>query len=124
MKNQGWDRESIEIYEDIIDPKSSVSILGDATLDQFELLRLIGRGAFGKVFLIQNLVNKKLYAMKCIRNDLILEAGQLENTRMEKEILQKVSHPFLIDMDYVFQDQSRIYFIMPFIKGGMLFTHL
>ena len=60
----------------MMDPKrGSVMLLGepDATLDQFEILRLIGKGAFGKVFLIQNLVNKKLYAMKCIRKDLIIE---------------------------------------------------
>ena len=43
---------------------------------------------------------------------------------MEKQILQSVMHPFLIAMDYVFQDETRIYFIMPYIKGGMLFKHL
>ena len=42
---------------------------------------------------------------------------------MERDILKAADHPFLINLDYIFQDEQRIYFIMPFIKGGSLFTH-
>ena len=95
-----------------------------AILEDFEILKLIGVGTFGKVYLTQNILTNKLYAMKCIRKDLIIEHDQLNNISREKDILWKVNHPFLINMDYVFQDFFRIYFIMPFIKGGMIFSHL
>ena len=92
-----------------------------ACLEEFEILKLIGAGTFGKVYLIQHVYSGKLYAMKCIRKDLIIEHDQLTNITMEKDILWSVNHPFLINMDYVFQDFFRIYFIMPYIKGGMIF---
>lgn len=62
--------------------------------------------------------------MKCIRKDLVIEYEQVKNLGMEKEILRTANHPFLINMDFVFQNEFRIYFLMPFIKGGMLFDHL
>ena len=50
-----------------------------AKLQDFEFRKLIGKGTFGKVFLVQNKVNNQLYAMKCIRKDVILENEQMEN---------------------------------------------
>jgi serine/threonine protein kinase len=62
--------------------------------------------------------------MKCIRKDLILENDQMENINLEKDILYKIDHPFLVNMEYVFQNDFRIYFLMVFVKGGELFRHL
>ena len=62
--------------------------------------------------------------MKCIRKDLIIEFKQFDNLSREKDILRSVDHPFLINLDFVFQDEFRVYFLMPFIKGGMIFEHL
>lgn len=95
-----------------------------AKLQDFEFRKLIGKGTFGKVFLVQNKNNKELYAMKCIRKDVILENEQLENIQLEKDILYQISHPFLVNMEYVFQNEYRIYFLMKFVKGGELFRHL
>merc|ERR1740139_163316 len=61
--------------------------------------------------------------MKCIRKDVIIEHEQLENIRLEKDILNKINHPFLVNMEFVFQNEQRIYFLMKFIKGGELFRH-
>jgi len=74
----------------------------DANLNDFEIKKLIGQGTFGKVFLVQHPDNGTLYAMKCIRKDLILEHNQLNNITMEKNILNTVDHPFLVNMEYVF----------------------
>ena len=63
----------------------------------------------------------KLFAMKCIRKDLVIENDMLKNISTEKNILNTVDHPFLISMDYVFQNEFRVYFLMKFIKGGMIF---
>ena len=113
-------RQSVMMYQK---EQTNEAKEAPATLDQFEILRLIGRGAFGKVFLTEFLKNGKLYAMKCIRKELIVEHDQMQNLTMERDILKAADHPFLINLDYIFQDEQRIYFIMPFIKGGSLFTH-
>ena len=51
----------------------------------------------------------------------MIEHEQIENTLLEKEIMMELTHPFLVSMDYVFQSETRLYFIMPFIRGGELY---
>ena len=94
------------------------------TLEDFEIRKMVGKGTFGKVFLVEHATTKKLYAMKVIRKDIILENEQMENIQLEKDILRQIDHPFLVNMEYVFQNQYRIYFLMKFVKGGELFRHL
>jgi serine/threonine protein kinase len=53
---------------------------GAAKLDDFKILKMIGKGTFGKVFLVEQMTRPgKLYAMKCIRKDIIIENEQMEN---------------------------------------------
>ena len=54
--------------------------------------------------------------MKCIRKNIIIEHEQYENIKLEKDILFNIEHPFLVNMEYVFQNEARIYFIMKFIR--------
>lgn len=85
---------------------------------------MIGKGTFGKVFLVQYNKNGQLYAMKCIRKDIIIDNEQFDNIKLEKEILFNVEHPFVVGMEFVFQTDARIYFLMNFVSGGELFRHL
>ena len=86
-------------------------------LQDFVILKMVGKGTFGKVFLVTNQYNtQKLYAMKCIRKDKIIDNEQFENIKLEKDILYTVEHPFIVNMEYVFQNDYRIYFLMKFIK--------
>jgi serine/threonine protein kinase len=85
---------------------------------------MIGKGAFGKVYLVQHRGTKKVYAMKCIRKDVVIDQDFFESLKLEKDILYGVEHPFIVSMDFVFQNDFRIYFLMNFIKGGELFRHL
>ena len=62
--------------------------------------------------------------MKCIRKDVILKNENMDSLKLEKEILYEVNHPFIVGMDYVFSDETRIYFLMDFVEGGELFRHL
>lgn len=57
----------------------------------------------------------KLYAIKVIRKDVLLEKEQVENTILEKDILFAADHPFLVGMDFLFQTETRLYFVMPFV---------
>jgi len=94
------------------------------TLADFIIKKVIGRGSFGKVFLVQKKDSGEVFAMKSLRKDVILEYDQVESTKLEKEILLKAEHPFLVGMSYVFQTDTKIFFVMRFVRGGELFMHL
>lgn len=72
------------------------------TLADFEIKGVIGRGTFGKVFLAEHKKTKVLFAIKSLRKDILVEAGQVENVKLEKDILLAANHPFLAGMEYVF----------------------
>ena len=93
-------------------------------LEDFKVLKVIGRGSFGKVNLVEYLPTHETYAMKSLKKDLLIEQEQIENTLLEKEILQTIDYPLLCGLVFCFQTEERIYFIMPFLSGGELFQHL
>lgn len=72
------------------------------TLQDFIIKSVIGRGSFGKVFLVQHRQTGKVFAMKSLRKDVILDYDQVESTLLEKKILLEADHPFLVGMEYVF----------------------
>jgi serine/threonine protein kinase len=128
--------DKLKREQDLMDEGESVSIFikkfkeGDddqddpASLEDFEILKVIDKGSFGKVFLVRNKRNEQLYAMKRIRKDILIEKGQIQNTKNERDILLSIEHPFLLGMDFVFQNDYRLYFFLDYIKGGNLFESL
>ena len=89
--------------------------------DDFKKLMVLGRGAFGKVFLVELQTTKELFAVKSIRKDILIEMDQVSNTLLEKQIMFECNHPFLVPLEYLFQNDLRLYFVMPFIRGGELY---
>ena len=90
--------------------------------EDFKIVTLLGRGTFGKVFLAQlPSENNRQFAIKAIRKDVLLDFKQVANTKLEKDILFSCDHPFLVGMEYMFQSQTRLYFVMPFVRGGELY---
>jgi len=63
-------------------------------LNDFELLKTLGKGGFGKVYLAKKLDTQELFALKAIRKAFVIEKNQFEQVRREKEILHDASHPF------------------------------
>lgn len=96
----------------------------ELSLNDFELLKVLGKGAFGKVILAQKIDNKKLYAIKILKKKDIIDQDQLEHTKAEKAILQHVNHPFVVGLEYAFQTPEKVYFVLEFMQGGELFQHL
>ena len=90
-------------------------------LEDFELKYELGRGAFGRVYYAELPSNGRKYAVKSIRKDKILEHNMIEITQLERNILFAANHPFLCGMEYCYQTDLRIYFVMPFIEGGELY---
>ena len=93
-------------------------------LEDFNVLKVLGRGSFGKVCLVEYTATKEIYAMKSLKKDILIDQDQIENTLLEKKILMSLEHPFLVGMIFCFQTEDRIYFVMPFLRGGELFQHL
>ena len=62
--------------------------------------------------------------MKSLRKDFIIDKDQVEHTLAEREILEKAKHPFLVNLEFAFQNDEKLYLVMGFQKGGELFTHL
>jgi serum/glucocorticoid-regulated kinase 2 len=93
-------------------------------LNDYKIIKTIGRGAFGKVQLVRFKENNQVYAMKTLKKDVLIDQDQIENTLLEKKILESLDHPFLVGLTFCFQTEERLYFVMPFLRGGELFQHL
>lgn len=96
----------------------------EVCLSDFKTLKIIGRGSFGKVSVVEYIPTKNIYAMKSLKKDVLIDQDQIENTLLEKKILENLQHPFLCGMVFCFQTEERLYFVMPFLRGGELFQHL
>lgn len=94
------------------------------TVKDFDLLNVVGKGSFGKVMQVRKKDNGRIYAMKVLNKKTIIERNELAHTQAEKNILQKLIHPFLVNLVYAFQTEDKLYFIMDYINGGELFFHL
>ena len=95
-----------------------------ATLEDFKHLKVLGQGSFGKVILVKNEKNDKLYAMKILDKKYIVKRKQVSHTQTERAMLEKLKHPFIVRLNYAFQDSKKLYFLTEFLQGGELFFHL
>jgi len=95
------------------------------TPKDFELLKVIGMGAFGKVLQVKNRVSGQVLAMKVMSKRLLKrKSGYIENIQAEKNILKKVNHPFVVTMHCSFQTKEKLFIIMDYLAGGELFLRL
>ncbi|KAK7173945.1 hypothetical protein R3I93_003697 [Phoxinus phoxinus] len=98
-------------------------------MENFELLKVLGTGAYGKVFLVRKVSGHdkdKLYAMKVLKKAAIVQkAKTAEHTRTERQVLEHIRQsPFLVTLHYAFQTQSKLHLILDYVSGGEMFTHL
>lgn len=93
---------------------------------QFELLKVLGQGSYGKVFLVRKVSGSdagQLYAMKVLKK-ATLKVRDRVRSKMERDILAEVNHPFIVKLHYAFQTEGKLYLILDFLRGGDLFTRL
>ena len=93
-------------------------------MNDFELMRVLGKGSFGKVFLVRLLATKQVYAMKVLKKSEVIRRKQIEHTKTERRIMGTTDHPFIVTLRYAFQSEDKLYFVTDYCRGGELFFHL
>ncbi|RKP22457.1 kinase-like protein [Syncephalis pseudoplumigaleata] len=93
-------------------------------LDDFVTVKVIGKGAFGEVRLVQKPDTGKIYAMKTLRKAEMFKKDQLAHVKGERDVLAESDSPWVVQLFYSFQDPNYLYLIMEFLPGGDLMTML
>lgn len=101
-----------------------VNFDSEVDLFHFVLLRVVGKGAFGRVRIVQHKQTKELYALKYIDKSRCSKMKAVSNIIQERRLLEDVDHPFVVNMRYAFQDDENCFFVLDLMLGGDLRFHL
>uniref|UniRef100_T1IJV9 Ribosomal protein S6 kinase n=1 Tax=Strigamia maritima TaxID=126957 RepID=T1IJV9_STRMM len=115
------DVEAVQLSEITVNPgKEKVGP------QDFELLNVLGRGGYGKVFQVRKVSgsdSSRVFAMKVLKKATIVRNQKdTAHTKAERNILE--AHPFIVDLIYAFQTGGKLYLILEYLSGGELFMHL
>ncbi|KAL2115869.1 hypothetical protein VTJ04DRAFT_10124 [Mycothermus thermophilus] len=101
-----------------------VDLDGEVNLNHFRLLRVVGRGAFGKVRIVERKDTGLSFALKYIRKDEVVRSESVRNIIRERRMLEHVNHPFICNLRYSFQDIEYMYLVVDLMSGGDLRFHI
>ena len=94
------------------------------TIDDFSIIKVVGKGSYGKVLLVKKNDDKKVFAMKVLKKKNMIRRNQTEHIKTERRILEVIDHPFIIKLKYAFQNPQKLYLVMDYCPGGELFFHI
>lgn len=132
-ENDGMDIQSLSvmeaefIFDKMDEGKTNVETSKTKrtiSLEAFKIIKVIGKGSFGKVFLVRQKSTSKLYAMKVLKKDYIIRKNQVEHTKTERSVLGYVHHPYIVGLNMAFQTSDKLFFVLDYCSGGELFFHL
>jgi hypothetical protein len=99
----------------------SVSRVGP---DDFEPLKVLGDGCFGKVMLVRRKGTNDVFAMKSIHKDHVIKNKKVRHTKTERNVMTQLRHPFIMQLHFAFQSGGKLYLVMDYFSGGDMFFHL
>ena len=94
------------------------------TIDDFVLLKTLGKGTFGKVMLCKHSVARRIYAIKVVPKAKLSTKKMIDQLVAELNIMMRVDHPFCISIQFAFQTETDLFYVLDFAAGGMLLYHL
>ena len=92
--------------------------------NDFQPIKLLGRGSFGEVLLVRLKANKKVYAMKILSKSMLKLKKQEFHTKTERDLMVKINCPFIVNIKSAFQDSTKLYMVSEFMQGGDMFFHM
>ena len=101
-----------------IESQKSRKIREKQTIREYESLKIIGRGAFGEVHVCREIKTGKIYAVKKIKKDVLLQKNQVIHIRSEQQIMSKIKSPWIVDLKASFQEDDYLFLVMEFCQGG------
>ncbi|KAG8569034.1 hypothetical protein GDO81_014238 [Engystomops pustulosus] len=117
-----------DVSEDIkpvIDGMDGIKISQGLSLQDFDLIRVIGRGSYAKVLLVRLKKNDQTYAMKVVKKELVHDEEDIDWVQTEKHVFEQASNnPFLVGLHSCFQTPSRLFLVIEYVNGGDLMFHM
>lgn len=95
-----------------------------AKLTDFEADKSLGKGAYGKVIKVKSREKNKFYAMKVVAKKTIENYNMKDQLKNEVNIMSKLSHPRIITLETIFEDQKNIYFVLELAEEGHLYSRI
>ena len=126
QRSWDWDSKMEEDEGELINGRPLASAKQNQyCLDDFDLLRVIGRGSYAKVLVVELKKTRRMYAMKVIKKELVADEDDIDWVQTEKHVFeQATNYPFLVALHSCFQTASRLFFVIEFVKGGDLMFHM
>lgn len=94
------------------------------TIDDFLILKVVGKGSYGKVLLVRKKDDEQIYAMKVLKKKYMRKKNQVEHIKTERQILELMDFAFIIKLKFAFQNEHKLYLVMDYCPGGELFFHI
>jgi novel protein kinase C delta type len=120
IANRKVEKKMENIYIDLTECRTKKIVM-----DNFNIMKLVGKGSFGKVFLVSNKTTNDHYAMKALKKDIVLQDDDVECTMLERDVCKLGNiNPFLTKLYCTFQNEEFLFFLMEFLNGGDLMFHI
>lgn len=116
--------DTIKILKIENDEKIKMLTNNKITIDDFSILKVIGKGSYGKVLQVKKKDDGHIYAMKVLKKKYMRKKNQVEHIKTERQILELMEFPFIIKLRYAFQNEHKLYLVTDYCPGGELFFHI
>ncbi|XP_040181830.1 protein kinase C zeta type isoform X1 [Rana temporaria] len=118
-------KDGSEDIKPVIDGMDGIKISQGLGLQDFDLIRVIGRGSYAKVLLVRLKKNDQVFAMKVVKKELVHDEEDIDWVQTEKHVFEQASNnPFLVGLHSCFQTPSRLFLVIEYVNGGDLMFHM